>query len=51
VARPGGIVADLRDLNEDYIDFYCSGDEGIVADDIAVELGALGWSEGPYKYP
>jgi hypothetical protein len=47
----GGIVADLRELNEDYLDFYCSGDEGIVADDVAVELRALGWSEGPYKYP
>jgi hypothetical protein len=47
----GGIVAYLRDLNEDYNDFYCSGDEGIVADDVAAELAALGWNEAPYNYP
>ena len=47
----GGIAADLRDLNENYLDFYCSGDESDVAYDVAAELAALGWIEGPYKYP
>lgn len=47
----GGIVADLRDLNEDYLDFYCSEDEGDVADDVAAQLAGLGWTQGPYKNP
>jgi hypothetical protein len=47
----GEIVAHLRDLNESYNDFYCSGDEGVVADDVAAELAALGWTEAPYKHP
>lgn len=41
----GGIVARLRDLNEEYIDFNCSGDEGVVAEDVAAELRLLGWTE------
>ncbi len=41
----GGIIADLRDLNEEYTDFYCSGDEGVVAEDVAAELRLLGWTE------
>lgn len=40
--------ADLRDLNEDYIDFYCSGGEGTVSDEVARELAALGWTWKPY---
>ncbi|HTO85833.1 MAG TPA: hypothetical protein VMQ73_26675 [Methylomirabilota bacterium] len=40
-----GIVATLRDLNEGYLDFYCSDDEGTVSDDVAAELAALGWGE------
>ena len=47
----GGIVADLRDLNEDYNDFYRSGDEGVVADNVAAELAALGWGEGHFNAP
>ncbi len=47
----GEIVAHLRDLNESYNDFYCSGDEGVVADDVAAELAALGWTDAPYTYP
>jgi len=47
----GGIVADLRrsrlrkagrDL-EDYMDWYCNGDEGIVSDRILELLSALKW--------
>lgn len=47
--QAGGVVANLRDLNEDYIDFYCSGREGIVTDEIAGELAALGWTWKPYE--
>lgn len=49
----GGIVADLRDCNEDYIDWYCSGiapeehsafvGEGTVTDQIGADLALLGW--------
>jgi hypothetical protein len=44
----GGIVAYLRDLNEDYMDFYCSGNEGTVTDEVATELATLGWTWEPY---
>jgi hypothetical protein len=29
----GGFVADIRNIGEDYIDFYCSGNEGEVDKD------------------
>lgn len=45
----GGIVADLRDQNEDYLDFYCSGDEGVVYPEIAEALAAIGWRAVPIK--
>lgn len=40
----GGLVADMRGLGEDYLDFYCSGNEGHVRDDIAEALAAYGWT-------
>ena len=45
----GGIVAELRNQDEDYLDFYCSGGEGIVQDDIAEDFARIGWhySEWP----
>jgi len=39
----GGVVADLRDQNEDYLDFYCSGGEGHIAPDVLDALAPLGW--------
>ena len=48
----GGIVADLRDIGEDYMDFYCSGigsshdgyvGESFVTDEIRSDLLDLGW--------
>jgi hypothetical protein len=39
----GGIVADLRRKGERYIDFYCSGGEGIVTKRVEKLLGKLGW--------
>lgn len=53
----GGIVADLRDLNEDYLDWYCSGigdkegyvSESIVTEEIRKDLVELGWTIKPYE--
>lgn len=48
----GGIVADLRNKGEDYIDFYCSGiglrndkyiSEGTSTEEIRNDLLDLGW--------
>jgi hypothetical protein len=38
----GGIVAELR-CEGDYIDWYCSGGEGLVDDQVLGEIEALGW--------
>lgn len=40
----GGIVADLREMNEDYLDFYCSGGEGNISFAIKEEMSLLGLS-------
>jgi hypothetical protein len=48
----GGIVADIRNVGEDYLDFYCSGigsdiegyvGESFVTDEIRSDLLDLGW--------
>ena len=54
----GGLVADLRDAGEDYMDWYCSGigdktdskfvGEGNVTDEIAADLALLGWRVSEY---
>ena len=52
----GGIVADLRNGGESYIDWYCSGitdnpelmNEGCVSDEIRADLLSLGWTIEPY---
>lgn len=43
----GGVVAELRGRGEEYIDFYCSGNEGEVSGRVAVELERLGWYPQP----
>jgi len=40
----GELVAELRDQGEDYMDFYCSGNESYVDEEIANDLKDLGWS-------
>lgn len=53
----GGILAHLRDCNEDYMSFYCSGignvegylSEGTVSEEIRKDLGELGWTIKPYE--
>ena len=42
----GGLVADLRNQNEAYLDYYCSGNEGTIDDEIAEEFAKLGWTVG-----
>lgn len=39
----GGLVADMRDKGEDYLDFYCSGHEGQVNETVAYWLNKLEW--------
>ena len=49
----GAIVAEIRnaklDSSEIYLDYYCSGNEGVVSDRIRELLGAKGWSPLPWE--
>ena len=45
----GGMVAGLRDLDEGYLDFYCSGNEGTVDSEIGSLLQEMGWNPVPYE--
>jgi hypothetical protein len=50
-----GIVADIRDCGEDYLDWYCFGmvnkdgyvPESIVTDEVKLDLMKLGWTIKP----
>jgi hypothetical protein len=42
-------MADKRDLGEDYMDFYCSGNEGFVDKEIEEDLHKLGWLPIPWR--
>lgn len=47
----GGLIASLRCKGEDYLDYYCSGNEGQIREDIEKDLAALEyiplpWPEG-----
>jgi hypothetical protein len=44
----GGLIAQLREQGEDYIDFYCSGNEGIVAPNVKEIFYNLGWIPSPW---
>jgi hypothetical protein len=55
----GGIVAGIRNMGEDYIDWYCSGigcktqgyvPESVVTSEIRNDLLNLGWVVKPYEY-
>ena len=39
----GGIVAHNRRFPSDYLDFYCSGNEGDIDSEIAEDFAKLGW--------
>lgn len=43
----GGIIADMLQKG-DYIDWYCSGNEGHVTEEIRMDLIKLGWIVKPY---
>ena len=44
----GGIVADMiKDGN--YMDWYCSGNESVVTDEIKLDLMMMGWTVKPYE--
>ena len=53
----GGLVADLIGNGEDYLDYYCSGmcnaegfvPEGVVTDEIKLDLAKIGWIVKPYE--
>lgn len=40
----GGLVAEIRDRDEDYMDFYCTGNEGVIDAEVADAMEAHGWS-------
>ena len=46
----GGIVAAMRGNYDgmNYMDFYCSGNEGVVTDEIKEIFRELGWEPLPY---
>jgi hypothetical protein len=45
----GGLIADIRNwkynLNEDYMDFYCSGNESEITDRVRHCFERIGWKE------
>lgn len=43
----GGIISDMIQKG-DYIDWYCSGNEGFVTDEIKLDLMMMGWIVKPY---
>lgn len=55
----GGIVAELVGEGGDYLDYYCSGmasdhvegfvSEGVVTDEIRLDLMKMGWEVKPYE--
>ena len=44
----GGLVAEIRDKGEDYLEFYCSGAEGSVTKEIEEIFNNLGWEMKSY---
>lgn len=44
----GGLVADIRGGGENYLDFYCSGNEGAVTNEVKKAMGKLGWKQLPW---
>lgn len=44
----GGVVAHLACKGECYLDYYCSGNEGKVSEQVRSALGDLGWVPEPW---
>lgn len=49
----GGVIADIRNDNyntaEDYMDFYCRGNEGHVSDRVAECFKRMAWEPVPWE--
>ena len=41
----GGLIARIRDKDENYLKFYCNGGEGNVSQRIRKDLKKLGWNK------
>ncbi len=44
----GGLVADVL-CQGDYMDWYCSGNEGYIDEEVEEDLSAMGWCVKPYE--
>jgi hypothetical protein len=44
----GHIAAELCGLGENYLDYYCSGNEGVVTDRVREMLAERGWQPLPW---
>ena len=44
----GGIVADMENINGDYMDYYCSGKEGHVTEELRSIFMEMGWNPQPW---
>ncbi len=44
----GGVIARLACKGEYYLDYYCSGGEGVLSESVRVVLGTLGWEPVPW---
>lgn len=45
----GGLIAKIRDAGEDYMDFYCSGREGMIRKDVLRDLQDIGFRPLTYE--
>ena len=47
----GGMIADIRGNYHtmNYMDFYCSGNEGVVTEEIEKLFKELGWEQYPWE--
>lgn len=44
----GGLISKLRDKNETYLDYYCSGQESDVTEEFETYMKRKGWEKLPY---
>lgn len=44
----GEIVSSLETNGGDYLDYYCSGNEGRISDRVVTHLAEIGWVGRPY---
>jgi len=44
----GGMVAEIRSVNEDYLNFYCSNNEGTVTTEVEKDMAELEWLPVPW---